>query len=162
MMKPAPAAILTNPAHCLAFGFGAGLAPKAPGTVGTLVAIPLHFLMAQVAFNLVFYISMIVAAFLFGIYLCGKTARDLGVHDHGGIVWDEFVGYWITMILVPLTWYWVLAGFVAFRFFDIVKPWPIGWLDMKVHGGFGIMLDDAIAGLYAAIVIQLGMYFTGF
>lgn len=162
MMRPTPAAILTNPVHCLAFGFGAGLAPKAPGTVGTLVAIPLHFLLVQVAFNLAAYMAMIVAAFIVGIYLCGKTARDLGVHDHGGIVWDEFVGYWITMILVPLTWYWVLAGFLAFRFFDIIKPWPIGWLDKKVHGGFGIMLDDAIAGLYAGVIIQVAMYFTGY
>jgi len=84
------------------------------------------------------------------------------VHDHGGIVWDEFVGFWITMILVPLTWYWVLAGFIAFRVFDIFKPFPIGWLDRKIGGGLGIMIDDVIAGLYAALVIQLLMALTGF
>ena len=162
MMKPTPASIFRNPVHCLAFGFGAGLSPKAPGTVGTLVAIPLHFLLLEIAFSVYLYIGIVVAAFLAGIYLCGRTARDIGVHDHGGIVWDEFVGYWITMFLVPVTWYWVLAGFAAFRFFDIVKPWPVGWLDKKVQGGFGIMLDDVIAGLYAAIVIQTAMYLTGF
>lgn len=161
MMQATPGFVFRHPVHLLAFGFGAGLSPKAPGTAGTLVAIPLHVLLLAIAFNNYIYLAILVAAFLLGIYLCGKTARDLGVHDHGGIVWDEFVGYWITMILVPLTWYWVLAGFVAFRFFDIVKPWPIGWLDKKVHGGFGIMLDDTIAGLYAVVVIQLAMYFTG-
>ena len=84
------------------------------------------------------------------------------MHDHGGIVWDEFVGFWITMILVPLTWYWLLAGFVLFRMFDILKPFPIGLLDKKVQGGFGIMLDDVIAGLYACAVLHTAMYFTGF
>jgi len=156
-----PVQILKNPVHFLAFGFGSGLAPKAPGTAGTLVAIPLYLVL--VAFlDLYAYLGIVVVAFVAGIYLCGKTATDLGVHDHGGIVWDEFVGFWITMILVPVTWYWVLAGFLLFRFFDIVKPFPIAWLDQKVQGGFGIMLDDVIAGLYAAIVLQIALFCTGF
>ena len=160
-MQPTPAFVFKNPVHCLAFGFGAGLSPKAPGTAGTLVAIPLHFLLLEMAISLPIYIGLIVAAFLVGIYLCGKTATDLGVHDHGGIVWDEFVGYWVTMILVPVTWYWVLAGFVLFRFFDIIKPFPIGWLDKKVQGGLGIMVDDVVAGVYAAICLQVLVYFAG-
>jgi phosphatidylglycerophosphatase A len=153
-------AILKNPVHLLAFGFGSGLSPKAPGTVGTLVAIPLYLLLVQLSLPL--YLAAIMLAFIAGIWLCGRTAHDLGVHDHGGIVWDEFVGFWITMILVPLTWYWVLAGFIAFRVFDIFKPFPIGWLDRKIGGGLGIMIDDVIAGLYAALVIQLLMALTGF
>ena len=124
MMTPSPKSLFSNPVHCLAFGFGAGLSPRAPGTVGTLVAIPLHILILEMAVNLYVYAGLVVAAFVLGIYLCGKTARDLGVHDHGGIVWDEFVGYWITMFLVPLTWTWVLAGFVAFRFFEALPPAP--------------------------------------
>jgi phosphatidylglycerophosphatase A len=145
--------VMTNPVHFLAFGFGAGLSPKAPGTMGTLVAVPLFLLLANLPVYA--YLAIITAAFLAGIYLCGRTASDLGVHDHGGIVWDEFVGYWITMILVPVTWYWVLAGFVLFRVFDILKPFPIGWLDKKVGGGLGIMIDDVLAGVYALICLQV-------
>ncbi|MBT5483086.1 MAG: phosphatidylglycerophosphatase A [Gammaproteobacteria bacterium] len=148
--------VMTNPVHFLAFGFGAGLAPKAPGTMGTLVAVPLFLLLAYLPVYV--YLALITAAFLVGIYLCGRTASDLGVHDHGGIVWDEFVGYWITMILVPVTWYWVLAGFVLFRVFDILKPFPIGWLDKKVGGGLGIMIDDVLAGVYALICLQVLVY----
>lgn len=148
--------VMTNPVHFLAFGFGAGLSPKAPGTAGTLVAVPLFLLLVELPFY--FYLSAITAAFVLGIYLCERTSKDLGVHDHGGIVWDEFVGYWITMILVPLTWYWVLAGFVLFRFFDIVKPFPIGWLDEKIHGGLGIMIDDVVAGIYALACLQVLVY----
>ena len=154
-------AVFRNPVHFLAFGFGSGLSPKAPGTAGTVVAVPLYLVLVTYL-DLYTYLGFLVLAFVIGIYLCGKTSRDLGLHDPGGIVWDEFVGFWITMILVPLTWYWVLAGFVLFRLFDILKPFPIGWLDRKVHGGFGIMLDDAIAGVYAGVVLQVAMYFTGF
>lgn len=160
-MTPTPAFVFRNPVHLLAFGFGAGLSPRAPGTAGTLVAVPLFLLMVEYL-PLYAYLGVLVLAFAVGIFLCGKTAGDLGVHDHGGIVWDEFTGFWITMILVPVTWYWVLAGFVLFRLFDILKPVPIGWLDKKVGGGFGIMLDDVIAGIYAGVVLQVVMYFTGF
>jgi len=101
------------------------------------------------------YLGAIVVAFVVGVYLCERTSRDLGVHDHGGIVWDEFVGLWITLILVPPGWGWLLLGFVLFRFFDIIKPQPIGWADKKVAGGFGIMLDDVLAGIYAWAVLQV-------
>jgi phosphatidylglycerophosphatase A len=145
---------LTNPVHLLAFGFGSGLSPRAPGTMGTIVAVPLYLLMAAFLSPHV-YLGLIIVSFVIGIYLCGRTAKDLGVHDHGGIVWDEFVGYWITMFMVPLSWYGVLAGFILFRLFDILKPFPIGWLDSKVKGGLGIMLDDVLAGVYAAICLQI-------
>lgn len=144
--------VLSDPIHFLAFGFGSGLLPKAPGTWGTLVAVPLWFLLAQLPLNS--YLLAIAVLSVVGIWLCGKSSEKLGVHDHGGIVWDEFCGYWVTMILVPVTWYWALIGFVLFRVFDIIKPWPIKWLDKKVHGGFGIMIDDIIAGLLALAVLQ--------
>jgi phosphatidylglycerophosphatase A len=145
--------ILTHPVHCLAFGFGSGLAPKAPGTVGTLLAVPIYLVFAQV--SLPVYALIVVAAFIAGIYLCGKTANDLGVPDHPGIVWDEFVGFWITMFAAPAGGWWLLIGFGLFRLFDIWKPWPIRVLDKKLKTGLGIMLDDVLAGIYACSCMQL-------
>lgn len=138
---------LKSPTHLLAFGLGSGLAPKAPGTFGTLAAIPLYLLVAHLSPLL--YGAFIAVTFVLGIYLCDRTSQDLGVHDHPGIVWDEFVGYWITMWLAPAGWLWIAVGFVLFRLFDILKPWPIGWLDRRVHGGLGIMIDDVVAGVLA-------------
>ena len=99
-----------------------------------------------------------MVAFGIGIYLCGRTSKDLGVDDHPGIVWDEFVGFWITMLAVPFHWGWILWGFVWFRIFDIAKPWPIRWLDKNVHGGLGIMIDDVLAGIMAALVMQISVF----
>jgi phosphatidylglycerophosphatase A len=146
---------LKSPVHWLAIGFGSGLLKPAPGTWGTLLAVPFYFLLMELA--LPYYGLVVLGAFLFGIYVCGKTASDIGAHDHGSIVWDEFVGLWITLAFIPKEnhLYWVAAGFVFFRFFDIVKPFPIGLLDKKVHGGFGIMLDDVIAGLYAMACLMI-------
>ena len=104
--------------------------------------------------SLPLYLLLTLLALLMGIYLCGFTSRALGVHDHSGIVWDEVVGYLITMIALPVSWQWMLAGFVLFRFFDIVKPWPIRWVDKRLHGGFGIMLDDVLAGIFALIALH--------
>ncbi len=154
MNNPMAPRVWSNVWHFLAFGFGTGLARKAPGTWGTLaglVFVPLLQLLGIVPGLLV-----IVLATVFGVWLCGKVADDLGVHDHGGIVWDEIVGIWITLILLPSHWGWWLAGFVAFRFFDILKPWPISVLDRRVGGGLGIMLDDILAGVLAALVLLGG------
>ena len=132
---------LTNPIHLLATGFGSGLAPFAPGTWGTLAAIPFFYLFHYL-FNTQQYVIMLIVTALAGIYICGKTAKDCGVHDHGAIVWDEFVGLWITLAALPNThWIWVVLGFIYFRFFDIVKPFPIGIIDKQVSGGLGIMID---------------------
>ena len=139
--------------HFLAFGFGTGLARKAPGTWGTLAGLVFVPLLQLVSLPLA--LTVIVAASIFGVWLCGKVADDLGVHDHGGIVWDEIVGIWITLVLLPAHWGWWLAGFVAFRFFDILKPWPIRALDRRLGGGLGIMLDDILAGICAALVLQV-------
>ncbi len=145
--------LLRNPVHFMAFGFGSGLAPWAPGTFGTLAAIPIFWLIQDLSLPL--YGLWLVVTFSLGVYWCDRCSRDLGVHDHSGIVWDEMVGYWLTMLLAPAGIVWMLVGFVFFRIFDILKPWPIGWLDRKVGGGFGIMIDDVLAGVYALICLQL-------
>lgn len=151
-----PGLKLTNPVHFLAVGFGLGLARKAPGTWGTLAALPFYLLMADLSLGL--YLGIILVMSLVGIYLCGKTAEDMNTHDHPAIVWDEVVGMLIAMIMLPTGWEWILGAFVAFRFFDILKPWPIRLLDKHVHGGFGIMVDDLLAGVFALGVVQLAAY----
>ncbi|WP_426369764.1 phosphatidylglycerophosphatase A family protein [Pseudocolwellia sp. HL-MZ7] len=144
---------LSNPIHFLALGFGSGLSPKAPGTFGTVAAIPV-FLLFTFFTPLIYAIATLVVC-IAGIYICGKTAEDVGVHDHGAIVWDEIAGYLITMFLVPVSWQSILVGFILFRIFDIFKPWPISYLDKYVHGGFGIMIDDVVAGLMALACMHL-------
>lgn len=151
-----PKKVISNPLNFLAFGLGSGLAPIAPGTAGTLAAIPIYLWISQ--FSLDIYLAIIAISFVIGIFLCGYSSDNLGVHDHPGIVWDEFVGYWITMIAVPATWGWIVTGFILFRIFDIWKPFPIKTVDKKVTGGFGIMLDDVLAGIYAAAVLQVLMF----
>lgn len=148
-----PVALLRDPGHFLALGFGSGLMPRAPGTAGTVVAVPLYLLCVQLPFWA--YGTVLLLAFLLGIYICGRTARALGVHDHPAIVWDEVIGYGLTMAWAPAGWGWVLLGFVAFRVFDILKPWPIQVLDRRLGGGLGIMLDDVLAGLAAAAVLWI-------
>lgn len=152
----APPSVWRNPIHFLAFGFGSGAAPYAPGTFGTLAAIPIYFLLLPL--SLWAYLAVVLAITLVGIWLCHVTSRDLGVHDHAGIVWDEIAGYLITMIAAPPGWQWIVAGFVLFRIFDIIKPWPIGWVDRRVHGGLGIMLDDVLAAVFAWVVLQAAAY----
>ncbi len=145
--------VLSSPIHFFAFGFGSGLAPFAPGTFGTLAAVPLYLLMIN--FSLPLYLLMTLFSIIIGFWLCGKSSEMLGVHDHSGIVWDEFAGFFITMIAAPQGWQWIVLGFALFRLFDIWKPWPIHIVDRKVQGGVGIMMDDVIAGIYALVVLQL-------
>lgn len=154
-----PARMLLNPVHFLSLGFGSGLSPFAPGTAGTLIAIPLYLLMMELSSGVFLFITL--ALFLLGIFLCGKTAEALGVHDHGAIVWDEIVGYLTVMLLVPPSLFAIVMGFILFRIFDIWKPWPIRMLDRKVEGGFGIMLDDLVAALYAAVLLHAFLYIIG-
>lgn len=158
-MNKTPATIWRNPLHFIAFGFGSGAAPVAPGTFGTLVGLLLFLLLQPLPW--ISYLLVVGVAFAVGIQICGKTAADLGVHDHSGIVWDEIVGFWVTMIAAPQGWPWLITGFILFRLFDIAKPWPIGWADKQVSGGLGIMLDDLLAGIYACIGIQLIAYLQG-
>ncbi|MGD8828057.1 MAG: phosphatidylglycerophosphatase A, partial [Gammaproteobacteria bacterium] len=138
---------------------GAGLAPKAPGTAGTVVAIPLYLLLAGLAWP--WRLGILGLASLAGFVICGSAARRLGVHDHPGIVWDEICGYLLTMLLAPDGVLWILAGFVFFRIFDIVKPWPVNLADRRVAGGVGIMLDDLLAGAYGLAAMTALAYLTG-
>jgi phosphatidylglycerophosphatase A len=149
--------LLRDPLRLAAFGFGAGLSPKAPGTLGTLVAIPLYLAMSQLPPPL--FAGVVIVMAMLGIRICGRTAAGMGVHDHPGIVWDEIVGFLITMWPVAFSWFNLLAGFVLFRLFDIAKPWPISRLDRNVKGGLGIMLDDIAAGIFAGAVLYLINYF---
>lgn len=144
---------IKDPVQFLALGFGSGLAPKAPGTFGTLAALPIYWLMSGLSFPLYAILTLVLA--IVGIYICGYCAKAVGVHDHPAIVWDEIVGYLITMYMVPFSLTNMLLGFLLFRFFDIAKPWPISLLDRKVKGGFGIMIDDVIAGFMALASLLL-------
>ncbi len=148
---------LGSPAGLLAFGFGSGLSPVAPGTMGTLVAIPFAIVLKNLS-NLQFWL-VLPALFLLGVWLCGRVSGKLGVHDHGGIVWDEMVGYWLAVAFVPLQWPWLLVAFVLFRVFDIFKPWPIRQLDKNISGGFGIMIDDILAAIYTMTLLAVAGYF---
>lgn len=162
---------LSNPIHLAAVGFGSGLAPKAPGTFGTLAAVPLFYLLSML--NIEVYITVLVVTSFVGFWFCDVTSEAMGVHDHKAIVWDEFVGYWITMLPVlmlypeinngaEIPFVWVAVGFALFRFFDVLKPFPISWLDKKVEGGFGIMIDDIVAGIFAAICLFFMIQFYSF
>ena len=143
-------------------GFGSGLLPKAPGTFGSAFA--LLFIPLWLAIGLSSTILAIILMSLIGIYICGHTAKVMGVHDDGRIVWDEFAGQSITFLpllyLNEMSWMWALVGFALFRLFDVWKPWPIRVIDRQIDGGFGIMLDDIIAGLWAALCIWIYFYFT--
>ena len=156
-MNKVPASVWKNPIHFLAFGLGSGAAPWAPGTFGTLAAVIPFFWFQQL--SLPWYLVMLAVTTVIGIWLCDRTSKDIGVKDHGGIVWDEFVGFWVTMTLAPAGIFWIVYGFVLFRILDIWKPWPIKWADQKVSGGLGVMLDDIIAGVMAAAILQITAYF---
>lgn len=145
--SPDCAFLLRHPAHFLALGLGAGLAPIAPGTFGTLVAFPLYFLLAGLPEAA--YWGIVSLAALLGVWACERTGKALGVADHGGIVWDEIVAFLLVLPCTPPTWWGYVLAFALFRLFDIWKPFPIAWLDARVKGGLGVMLDDLIAAVYA-------------
>jgi phosphatidylglycerophosphatase A len=149
--------LLSHPAHFLSLGFGAGLLPGAPGTFGTIVAIPVYLLMVLNLSTVHYAVVTLVLAGI-GMVVCEYTERAIGAHDHGSIVWDEIVGFIITMFLAPVTWWSIVAGFLFFRFFDILKPFPVSWLDTHLRGGIGTMMDDVAAGLLAFASLQLLVY----
>lgn len=150
--------LIASPANFLALGAGSGLAPYAPGTFGTLAAIPIVLLMPQ---SVAIYCAIVLLLFVVGVWLCDTCAKNLGVHDHPAIVFDEWVGYLITMIAAPRSFLFLALGFALFRLFDILKPWPIGMADKRISGGLGIMVDDVIAGVFAAIALQLLIVLMG-
>jgi phosphatidylglycerophosphatase A len=142
-----------KPSQILAFGLGAGASPVAPGTAGSLVGLALYWPLAGLP--LAAYAAVLAVLALVGIALCGRASRDLGVEDHPGIVWDEITGMLIGTAGLPLEWPWLLAAFAVFRLLDILKPWPISWLDRRITGGLGIMLDDIAAGIATLAVMQI-------
>lgn len=145
--------LLKRPVCFLGLGFGTGLAPKAPGTFGTLAAIPIYWLMQDLP--LAIYLFLTILAFVAGIWICQQSADWLQKEDPSAVVWDEIVGYLVTMMAAPSGWQWILIGFVLFRLFDIWKPWPISYLDKNLHGGLGIMVDDVVAGIFSFVSLQI-------
>jgi phosphatidylglycerophosphatase A len=147
---------IKDPVVFLATGFGSGLSPIAPGTAGTLLAVPLVYFLQQQ--SLLVY-ALVTAVILFsGSWVCGYAAEKLGVHDHSGIVYDEIAGFLITMFMIPADPLLLIIGFILFRFFDAVKPWPISWIDKNIHGGFGIMIDDIVAGVLSLVCLNMILY----
>ncbi|GGZ91438.1 phosphatidylglycerophosphatase A [Ignatzschineria ureiclastica] len=149
-----PKITIKTPWQFFASGFGSGMSPVAPGTMGTLASIPFWFIFATILPTWGYIVMLIITA-LVGIVICQKASDELGVHDHGGIVWDEFVGLWLTMLFAPVSWTAIILGFLIFRFFDVLKPWPIKVIDAQVGGGLGIMLDDILAGIFSLITLQV-------
>lgn len=152
--------LMKHPLGWIAAGFGAGFAPRAPGTVGSIAALlPWWFFMKDLP--LPAYLAVVAAGFALGWWAAHWVIHETKIEDPGLVVWDEYVGVWITLLAAPAGWPWMLAGLVLFRIFDIAKPWPVSWADRKLHGGFGAMLDDALAGLYALGSLQLvAMFFA--
>jgi len=149
--------VFSDPVHFLAFGFGTGLVPKAPGTAGSIPGVLLAWLTMSLAIE--WRLGIGLALVIAGVWICGQSAKRIGVHDHPGIVWDEIAGMYLTLLVVPpQIAYWALA-FGLFRLFDIWKPWPIRDLDHRLAGGTGIMLDDLVAALYAAVLLAFGGWF---
>ena len=157
LARPTPAFAYAHPAHVLAFGFGAGLARIAPGTFGTALAWPVGWALGAAHPALV--LPLLGAAFIAGVWACGVTGRHLGIHDHGGMVWDEFVAFLLVLAILPRELAWQAAGFVLFRAFDIGKPPPIRWFERRYRGGFGVMFDDLLAAGYTLVVLALARRF---
>lgn len=155
---PIPAAVWRDPLYFAAFGLGSGAMPFAPGTFGTLLAIPFYLLLRP--FPLSAYLTFVILFIIFSAWISDRISREIHTHDHPGMCIDEFAGFFVTMIGAPAGWIWVVLGFLLFRLFDIWKPWPINVIDEKVHGGFGMILDDIVAGIFAMVIIHLLMRFT--
>jgi phosphatidylglycerophosphatase A len=151
--SPTPAFLFAHPAHFIALGFGSGLAPRAPGTVGTLVALPLFSLLQGLGASQAGMLAVTAGLFALGVWACARAGHALGIADHGALVWDEVIAYLLVLVLVvptPAAW---LTGFVLFRFFDIVKPWPIRFFDRRLKNGFGVMFDDLLAAGYSLLIL---------
>jgi phosphatidylglycerophosphatase A len=150
--RVSPRFVFTHPAHFIALGFGTGLAPVAPGTFGTLLAFPIYVALDRWLDPLQLF-GVIALFFAIGVWACGRTGRDLGVADHSAMNWDEVVSMLLTLLIVPVDLQWWVFAFVAFRFFDVVKPQPIRYIDRTVKGGLGVMFDDVVAAFYTLLLI---------
>lgn len=152
-VPPIPASIWRNPWHFIAFGFGSGALPIAPGTFGTLMAIPFYLAIQHLPHLI--YLVILLIVIIGSIGICNKVSREIGIHDHQGMCLDEIVGYLVTMFAAPHGLKWIIIGFILFRLFDIFKPQPIRYIDEKIMGGAGMILDDVVAGIYSLIIIHL-------
>ncbi len=149
--------MLLDPCLFIALGAGSGLSPKAPGTMGTLATFPLYYICDYFLSHTIM-LALAIFFILIGIPLCSYANKQLGTHDSGAIVWDEIAAFFIILLFTPADWYWQLVAFGSFRFFDIVKPPPIKWLDKNVHGGIGVMLDDVVAALFSITLLQIAIH----
>lgn len=156
-MKPDLKSIWTNPIHFIACGFGFGALPWMPGTWTTLATIPLIIALKQLPWEIYLLINLVMI--LIGVYVCGVTNRDFGSDDHPACSMDEMASFPLVMIGIPLTGYYLLIAVILFRFFDIIKPWPISWLDRNIHGGIGVMLDDVVAALFSLAILHILIQF---
>lgn len=152
-VPPIPDSMWQKLSHFIAFGFGAGAMPLAPGTFATLIAIPFYLALQSLPF--LTYLVMLLIIIVGSMVLSHRVEKEINVHDHQGMCLDEIVGYLVTMTAVPIGWTWVILGFILFRIFDIWKPWPIHFIDEKVSGGVGVILDDVLAGIYSCLILQL-------
>jgi len=164
---PAPTLrfMLSNPLHLISLGFGSGLSPVMPGTVGTLFGWVSYVILSEAwpeIFTPLVWALIIAIGFALGIWACERTGRDLGKSDHGGMVWDEIIAFWLVLLfLMPAGWLTQTCAFVLFRFFDMLKPPPIRYFDQHVKGGFGVMWDDILAAFYTLLVFALWqVYFS--
>lgn len=151
--QPVPHSVWKKPSHFIAFGFGSGAIPFAPGTFGTLIAIPFYLAMQSLSYNA--YLMLLIILIIASMWLCDKVTKEIGVQDHSGMCLDEIIGYLVTMLGAPHGFIWIVLGFLFFRLFDIWKPWPISYIDQHVHGGIGIILDDVLAGIYSLILLKI-------
>ena len=154
VIQPSFKWMLRHPAHLVALGFGSGLMPKAPGTMGTLLGFPAFWLMQYASPNTASLVALLAASFILGVWASAVAGRNLGVPDHGAIVWDEVAAFGLVLLFTPASWLWYGLAFAAFRFFDILKPWPIRQCDARLKNGFGVMFDDLLAAAYAIAVIK--------
>lgn len=150
---PMPEGVFEKPLYFIAFGFGTGIIPFAPGTFGTLFAVFLYSLLPALSFSSHLIITTIIT--VLSIFICDKVSREIELHDHPGMCLDEFPGFFVSMLFAPTGWIGLVAAFLLFRIFDIIKPWPINWIDKNVHGGFGMVLDDVLAGVYVSIIFVM-------
>ena len=159
-MRPTTRLLLSHPAHFISLGFGAGLSPWAPGTVGTLLGWALYPLIRTPVSEFVF-LALLASFFLAGVLAAERTGRALGVPDHGGIVWDEMVAIWLVLLFTPAGLLWQVVAVALFRFFDIAKPPPVRWADRSFKGGFGVMFDDLVAAGYALLALAVLVHLQG-
>jgi len=157
LLRPGPGFLLARPAHFIALGFGTGLSPFAPGTVGTLLGFPIYWIASDwlAAYGPLGLLAFVVFTFVVGVWACAITGRNLGLSDHSGMNWDEIVAFQLVLMLTPQAWQWQAFAFFGFRFFDVIKPPPIRQVDARLKGGLGVMLDDILAAFYTLLAMAV-------